>query len=56
VALTGSSRSSWRVNTVKNQATQRKVRPRTDITSTAIRKEEMVVCLFETNSFKEGAI
>jgi hypothetical protein len=41
----GSNGSGWRVNTVKYRATGRKVRPSTDVESTALRKEEMTVCL-----------
>jgi hypothetical protein len=41
----GSSRSSWRVITVRTKTRGRKVRPITDVTSTALRKEKMVVCL-----------
>jgi hypothetical protein len=33
------------MNNVENQATGRKVRPIRDITSTALGKEEMAVCL-----------
>jgi hypothetical protein len=45
-----SRESSWRVITVRTEPQGRKVRPITDVTSTALRKEEMAVCL------KEGAV
>jgi hypothetical protein len=37
--------SRFRVSTENNQVTGRKVRPNTDITITAIRKDEMAECL-----------
>jgi hypothetical protein len=43
--LGGTSGSSWIVISVRTKPRGRKVRPITDITSTAVRKEEMVVCL-----------
>jgi hypothetical protein len=41
----GSSGGGCRVNTAKSRATGRKVRPSTDVASTALGKEDMVVCL-----------
>jgi hypothetical protein len=46
MALRREQQSSWRVITAKNRATGRKVRRSTDITSAALRKEEMAVCLY----------
>jgi hypothetical protein len=53
-----SSKSSWRVITMRTERWGRKVRPITDATSTALEKKKWrYACrLFGTNSLKEGAM